>query len=152
MPIVSLDGVERTVTQEEEDALSYNPPATESQIRQERDQLIAATDWWATSDRTMTAEQTAYRQALRDITDQSGFPTDITWPTKPEQRMAMNKRTIASAHDRIDSLEKEIIAIKTEVKIQFKDLFSRVKRMEGIMIATTGSIIALLLAVLTKMG
>lgn len=71
---------------------------------------------------------------------------------KPEQRKAMNKRTIASAHDRIDSLEKEIIAIKTEVKIQFKDLFTRVKRMEGIMIATTGSIIALLLAVLTKMG
>ena len=25
----------------------------------------------------------AYRQALRDITDQAGFPTDITWPTKP---------------------------------------------------------------------
>ncbi len=59
-------------------------PRTETQIRSERDNLIAATDWWATSDRTMTAEQTAYRQALRDITDQSGFPTDITWPTKPE--------------------------------------------------------------------
>jgi predicted glycosyl hydrolase (DUF1957 family) len=49
-----------------------------------RDTLLAATDVWALSDRTMTAEQTAYRQALRDITDQSGFPTDITWPTKPE--------------------------------------------------------------------
>jgi hypothetical protein len=84
MPIVSLDGVERTVTQEEADALCYTPPVTESQIRQERDSLIAQTDWWATSDRTMTAEQTAYRQALRDITDQAGFPTDITWPTKPE--------------------------------------------------------------------
>jgi hypothetical protein len=59
-------------------------PKTEEQIRSERDQLIASTDWWGTSDRTMTAEQTAYRQALRDITDQSGFPTDITWPTKPE--------------------------------------------------------------------
>ena len=84
MPIVSLDGVERTVTQEEADALSYNPPPTESQIRNQRDQLLAATDTWALSDRTMTAEQTAYRQALRDITDQAGFPTDITWPTKPE--------------------------------------------------------------------
>ena len=59
-------------------------PRTETQIMSERDNLIAATDWWATSDRTMTAEQTAYRQALRDITDQAGFPTDITWPTKPE--------------------------------------------------------------------
>ncbi len=84
MPIVSLDGVERTVTQAEADALCYTPPVTERQIRRERDLLISQTDWWATSDRTMTAEQTAYRQALRDITDQAGFPTDITWPTKPE--------------------------------------------------------------------
>jgi len=53
-------------------------------FRDERDSLLAATDVWALSDRTMTAEQTAYRQALRDIPDQAGFPTDITWPTKPE--------------------------------------------------------------------
>ena len=64
--------------------LPARPPKTEAQIRSERDQLIAATDWWATSDRTMTAAQTAYRQALRDLTDQAGFPEDITWPTKPE--------------------------------------------------------------------
>ena len=37
----------------------------------------------------------------------------------------MDKRTAASAHSRIDGLEKEVIAIKTEVKIQFKDLFGR---------------------------
>lgn len=59
-------------------------PITERDVRNKRDGLIAATDVWALSDRTMTAEQTAYRQALRDITDQAGFPTDITWPTKPE--------------------------------------------------------------------
>jgi len=64
----------------------------------------------------------------------------------------MDKRTVASAHERIDGLEKEVVAIKTEVRIQFKDLFSRVKRMESIMLAATGSIIALLVAVLTKMG
>ena len=57
---------------------------TEEEVRQYRNRFLTETDWWATSDRTMTAEQTAYRQALRDITDQSGFPTDITWPTKPE--------------------------------------------------------------------
>lgn len=84
MPIMSVDGVEQTITQAELDVMLYSPPATESQVRQERDNLIAATDVWALSDRTMTAEQTAYRQALRDITDQAGFPTDITWPTKPE--------------------------------------------------------------------
>ena len=53
-------------------------------LRQYRNTLLTETDWWATSYRTMTAEQTAYRQALRDITDQAGFPEVITWPTKPE--------------------------------------------------------------------
>ena len=54
------------------------------EARKKRNTLIAATDIWALSDRTMTAEQTAYRQALRDITDQAGFPAAVTWPTKPE--------------------------------------------------------------------
>ena len=53
-------------------------------VRTDRNKRLSETDWWGTTDRTMTAEQTAYRQALRDITDQAGFPTDITWPTKPE--------------------------------------------------------------------
>jgi tetrahydromethanopterin S-methyltransferase subunit G len=63
----------------------------------------------------------------------------------------MNKRTISSAHDRLDELEKQVIAIKTEVKIQFRDLFGRVKRMESIMLAATGAILTLLVAVLMKM-
>ena len=84
MPKAYVNNVLVDVDQSEVDATQYEPPRTGHQIRQERDQLISATDWWATSDRTMTAEQTAYRQALRDITDQAGFPTDITWPTKPE--------------------------------------------------------------------
>ena len=50
-----------------------------------------------------------------------------------------------SAHNRIDGLEKEIVAIKTEMDIQFKDLFNRVKRLEAIMIGTSGFIIVLLL-------
>ena len=36
-------------------------------LREERDKKLAETDWWAMSDRTMTSEQTNYRQALRDI-------------------------------------------------------------------------------------
>lgn len=36
-------------------------------LREERDKKLAETDWWAMSDRTMTTEQTNYRQALRDI-------------------------------------------------------------------------------------
>ena len=52
-------------------------------LREERDRLIAATDWWASSDLTMTAEQTAYRQALRDITETYSSLDDVVWPTKP---------------------------------------------------------------------
>lgn len=54
-------------------------------IRSYRDELLKETDVWALSDRTMSAEQTAYRQALRDIPSQSGFHTNVTWPTKPEE-------------------------------------------------------------------
>ena len=52
-------------------------------LRAERDRLIAETDWWAGSDHTMTAAQTTYRQALRDITDNATSLDDVTWPTKP---------------------------------------------------------------------
>jgi hypothetical protein len=52
-------------------------------LRAERDRLIAATDWWASSDLTMTDAQTAYRQALRDITDDANSLDEVTWPTAP---------------------------------------------------------------------
>ena len=52
-------------------------------LRAERDRLITATDWWASSDLTMTDAQTAYRQALRDITDDANSLDEVTWPTAP---------------------------------------------------------------------
>ena len=52
-------------------------------LREERNRRIAATDWWASSDLTMTAAQTAYRQALRDITDTYTSLDDVVWPEVP---------------------------------------------------------------------
>jgi hypothetical protein len=52
-------------------------------LREERDRRIAQTDWWASSDLTMTSEQTAYRQALRDITESYQSLDTVVWPTKP---------------------------------------------------------------------
>ena len=52
-------------------------------LRTERNQRLAETDWWASSDLTMTAAQTAYRQALRDITETYTSLDDVVWPTKP---------------------------------------------------------------------
>ena len=53
--------------------------------REDRDSLLLQTDWWASSDLTMTAAQTAYRQALRDITSHTNWPhlDEADWPTKP---------------------------------------------------------------------
>ena len=55
--------------------------------RQKRDRLIAATDYLVTPDYPIEPDRLAkvkiYRQALRDIPEQSGFPRSITWPEKP---------------------------------------------------------------------
>ena len=53
-------------------------------IRSDRDMLLTRTDWQALSDVTMSSEMRTYRQALRDIPEQDGFPNTITWPTAPE--------------------------------------------------------------------
>ena len=55
-----------------------------TELRNQRDKLIANTDWWMMPDRTATDEQIAYRQALRDITDTYTSLDDVVWPTKPE--------------------------------------------------------------------
>lgn len=62
---------------------ALEPDRLAEDVRSQRNALIAETDWWALSDNTMTQAQIDYRQALRDITDQDGFPTDVTWPEKP---------------------------------------------------------------------
>ena len=53
--------------------------------RKNRDALLGVTDWWASSDLTMTAGQTAYRQALRDISSHANWPhlDEADWPNKP---------------------------------------------------------------------
>ena len=59
----------------------------EALARLERDELLAQCDWTqlpdSPLDSTTKASWATYRTALRDVTEQSGFPTDITWPTAP---------------------------------------------------------------------
>lgn len=53
-------------------------------VRAERDGLLAQSDWTQVADAPVDSTAWAtYRQALRDITDQAGFPNDINWPTQP---------------------------------------------------------------------
>jgi hypothetical protein len=53
--------------------------------RKKRDELIAATDFYALTDVVMDANMTVYRQALRDITSHASWPhlSDADWPVKP---------------------------------------------------------------------
>ena len=53
-------------------------------LREERNRRLAETDWWASSDLTMSQARRDYRQALRDITDNATSLDNVTWPTKPE--------------------------------------------------------------------
>ena len=64
-------------------------------LRLERDRRLADCDWWASSDRTMTAEQTAYRQALRDLPANSPNAT-LRWEQPPED--AILEQTIGMPH------------------------------------------------------
>ena len=59
--------------------------AAAERVRTERDSKLAKTDWLALSDTTMSSEWTTYREALRDVPEQGGFPDTVTWPTEPSQ-------------------------------------------------------------------
>jgi hypothetical protein len=71
-----------SMTQDEID--EYNESeAKENRVA--RTMKLQDTDFYALSDVTMSAEMTAYRQALRDITSHANWPhlEDADWPTKP---------------------------------------------------------------------
>ena len=54
-------------------------------------------------------------------------------------------------NDRVSALEKDVVALQTEVRIQFKEVFTRIKRLETVLIATSGATIIMLL-ILSRMG
>ena len=62
--------------------------ARAQQIRQKRDSMLEATDYLMTIDYPisddMREQLRAYRQALRDITTQDGFPDSVIWPSAPK--------------------------------------------------------------------
>jgi len=72
-----------TVTEKTAEEITAINDETAKAVRNQRDQLLADTDWRASSDLTLSAEWSAYRQALRDVPSQAGFPHSVTWPTEP---------------------------------------------------------------------
>ena len=53
------------------------------EARDARNAMLSASDWMAVTDVTMTDDMKTYRQALRDVPLQAGFPSTITWPQEP---------------------------------------------------------------------
>lgn len=58
------------------------------QIRAQRNSLLTLCDWTQLPDAPLTTEQkqewAEYRQALRDVPEQAGFPENVAWPLVPE--------------------------------------------------------------------
>lgn len=70
----------------------WTPPTAEeieanlaAEIREQRNALIAETDWTQASDVPDTTREKwqPYRQALRDVPQQEGFPHEVEWPEEP---------------------------------------------------------------------
>ena len=78
------EGVTHSVADQQAAYDAQNTATLSASERAKRDSLLKETDHFGLSDVTMSAEMTAYRQALRDVPQQAGFPSTITWPTKPE--------------------------------------------------------------------
>jgi len=77
------DGV--TTTKAEHEAAYQNELDVKAakKVREDRNSRLEATDWMGMSDVTMSADWATYRQALRDVSLQEGFPHNIIWPTEP---------------------------------------------------------------------
>jgi hypothetical protein len=85
---VDEDGVTVTKASQEEAYTARKDAEAATAVRAERDKLIDSCDWMAIKafegGTTVGTDWATYRQALRDVTDQAGFPNEITWPTQPE--------------------------------------------------------------------
>lgn len=84
------NGVVRDATAEESAAaaisLADRTQTASARVRELRNTLLSATDWSQAADVPQATKDkwAPYRQALRDVPQQPGFPENIQWPAKPE--------------------------------------------------------------------
>lgn len=81
---VNGEKVVRDMTAEEISELEASRQVKPETVREQRNKLLIASDWTQLPDAPV--DQTAwafYRQELRDITDQEGFPANVIWPVPP---------------------------------------------------------------------
>ena len=74
-----VDVVVKTPEEKEQDKITKA-----TKVRQERNKRLTASDWTQLADAPVDKDAWAqYRQALRDVTSQEGFPWQVTWPSTP---------------------------------------------------------------------
>jgi hypothetical protein len=80
-----FDTEEKTAEEQRLEYRSRIDQRVAESIRSQRDKLLQETDWTQNRDVILEndAEWVTYRQALRDITLQDGFPHNVIWPEKP---------------------------------------------------------------------
>jgi len=80
----TVDGVTTTAAEHEAAYKAIKDAEQASAVRQSRSDRLADCDWTQVADSPVDkAVWATYRQALRDITTQSGFPWNVTWPDAP---------------------------------------------------------------------
>lgn len=83
------NGIQIELTQEQVDdfAVAQNQ-VDDTSAKIERNMMLAASDWTVLPDSPLSEskqqEWKTYRQSLRDISDQEGYPENINWPVEPE--------------------------------------------------------------------
>ena len=81
------DGTVHTKAEQEQAYTATKDAEAATAARAERDKLIASCDWMAIKafegGTTVSTEWATYRQALRDVPLQAGFPWTVEWPTQP---------------------------------------------------------------------
>lgn len=80
----TVDGVTTTAAEHEAAYKAIKDAEQASAVRKTRGEKLAQSDWTQVADAPVDKEAWAtYRQALRDITTQTGFPWEVTWPDAP---------------------------------------------------------------------
>lgn len=82
------DGVTTTAAEHEAAYKAQKDAEQAKSVRQQRDNELAKTDWIVIKNlelnQNIPGVWEVYRQALRDIPEQAGFPWNVTWPEQPE--------------------------------------------------------------------
>jgi hypothetical protein len=79
------EGVTHTAEEQEAAYVQRIDDEQAARVRADRDKRLVDTDWTQVADAQVDkAVWATYRQALRDVPAQAGFPHDVTWPDQPE--------------------------------------------------------------------